>query len=172
MAILGPSAQNPLGLHPGRQERVRVKVRGGDVKIGTIGQFEIDGNDAAVTAALTFGGSTDPTANTIASIAAEGLNTNNRWNIYCVYMEDISDDGEGWAVVRGVVPLAWDAASDTVGGAGTPGVAAGLISLVSANAERVVAIALETTILYVSGSATTRTTCIFDGIYGFGQFNA
>jgi hypothetical protein len=105
-------------------------------------------------------------------VAAEGLATQGLWHLYCVYAEDIADDGEGWAYIRGVVPLAWDAASDATGSGGTPGSAAGLISLVSANAERVVAIALETTILYVSGNAATCTTCVFDGINGFGQFNA
>ena len=37
MGLFSPSSQNPLGLSHGKLEKVRVKVRGGDVKVGTIG---------------------------------------------------------------------------------------------------------------------------------------
>lgn len=173
MALFSPSSQSPLGLHPGRAEKVRVKARAA-VKVGTIVQFELDGNDAAVTASASFGGSGDSTANVIASIASEALNTNVLWHVYGVCVADIADDGEGWVYIRGgSIPLAWDAAESVPGQGGTPGVSAGLISLVSANAERVVAIPLDaTTTLYVSGNASTLTNCIFDGVNGLGQFNA
>lgn len=170
--LFSTSVLNPLGLNPGSAERIRVIARGGDVKIGTIVQFELDAADAAVTASLNYGGSTDPTSNVIASIAAEGLMTQALYHIYGVCVADIDDDTEGYLYLRGDVPLAWDAASDATGSGGTPGSAAGLISLVSANAERIVAIARETTILYVSGDGTTLTRCWFEGVYSLGQFNA
>lgn len=170
--LLGTSVQNPRGLNPGMAEKVRVFVRGGDVKIGTIVQFELDAADGDVTASLNYGGSADPTSNVIASIANEGVLTQALYHFYGVCVADIDDNAQGDVYIRGDIPLAWDAASDATGSGGTPGSAAGLISLVSANTERIVCIARETTILYVSGDGNTLTQVWFEGIYSLGQFNA
>ncbi len=173
MALFDGNPQNPLGPNPGVAVKIRVMARGGDVKVGTIGQFTVDAaDDGAVSASLSYGGATNPMSNTIASIATEGLSSQALWTLYCVYAEDITEEAEGWAYLKGDILLAWDAQGDATGSGGTAGSAAGLISLVSNDHERVIAIARETTILYVSGSAVTRTRCYFDGINGFGQFSA
>ena len=170
--LFSTSVQHPRGLNPGMPEKVTVIVRGGDVKIGTIVQFELDANEGEVTASLNYGGSTDPTSNVIASIANEGKLTQALYHIYGVCVADIDDDATGEVYIRGDVPLYWDAASDATGSGGTPGSDAGLIELVSANTERIICVARETTILYVSGNGATLTQCWFEGFYSLGQFNA
>ena len=170
--LFSTSVQNPRGLNPGMPEKVTVIARGGDLKIGHIVQFELDAADGDVTASLNYGGSSDPTSNVIKSIAAEGLLSQALYHIYGVCVADIDDNATGEVYIRGDVPLAWDAASDATGSGGTPGSAAGLISLASANTERIVCVARETSILYVAGDGSTLTQCWFEGFYSLGQFNA
>lgn len=171
MALFDGNPQNPLGPNPGVPLKVWCKFREA-IEVGEIVQFDMEASDGDVTASLSYGLEGNPMSNVTKAVASESLQTQGLFPMLGVAKDTVANDGEGFVYLKGDIPLAWDAASDAVMSAGTAGSANGLISLVSANAERIVAIARETTILYVNGSAVTLTQCYFDGINGFGQFNA
>lgn len=157
MTLFGPSAQNPLGLHPGRRERCRVKMRGSAGSKGQVVAFDLTASDAAVTASTNFGGATDPTANVILTTATGFQSTAIE---FCAILdEDIADDGEGWATYRGVVQaLGGDTSAAKTGL--TPGTGSELIAQVD-NGTRCIAVALET---LADGELKW---VAFDGINGF-----
>lgn len=156
--LFDTSAGNPLGLHPGRPMKVRVKMRGAAGTQGQIVRFDLAASDAAVTASTDFGSATNPTSNVLhATNSHNGFQTTTVY-LYAILQEAIADDGEGWAVVRGVTrALGGDTSAAGVG------LAAGATSeLVAITDEvRCVAIALET---MADGSLKW---VAFDGINGF-----
>lgn len=132
----------------------------------------MEASDGDVTAGLTYGANDDPMSNVLKAVNTELIATQALYPIIGVAEETQAVDTEGWVLVRGDIPLAWDAASEAVMSAGTAGQTDGLISLATDNADRLVCIARETTVLYVNDDASTLTQCYFDGVNGFGQFNA
>lgn len=160
MALFSPSSQNPLGLHPGRAEKVRVKMRGGAGSRGNTVRFVLlASDDAAVTASTSFGASTDPTANVLLATGSHTGKETTTVYLYGILAEDIADDGEGWCYIRGVVQaLGGDTSAAGLGL--TPGTGSELV--VIGDEDRCIAIALET---MADGELKW---VIFDGINGFG----
>ena len=169
--LFSTSVQHPLGLNPGINEKVRVVFRVA-IEIGEIVQFDAEASDGAVTASLNYGGTGDPMSNVLKALAIETVMTQALYPILGVAVATQALGSQGDVYIRGDIPLAWDAASEAVMSLGTPGQTDGLMSLATDNADRCVAILRETSILYVNDDASTLTRCYFDGVNGFGQFNA
>lgn len=158
MGLFSPSSQNPLGIHPGRAEKVRVVMRGSAGVKGNIVYFDLAAADAAVTAAVAFGGATNPTANVLLATGThEGKDTLTQW-LFGILAEDIADDVQGFCYIRGIVQaLGGDSANPGVGL--KPSTGSELLT--STTETTVVAISLET-----MANATLKWV-IFDGINKF-----
>lgn len=158
--LFSPTSENPLGLHPGRAERVRVRMRDSAGVKGNTVYFDLAASATEVTAAVAFGAAGNPTSNVIlATNTHDGTNEITRWLIG-ILAEDIADDGEGWCYIRGVVQaLGGDTAAAGVGL--TP--SAGSELLTQIDGCHVCAISLETMANGVLGWVA------FDGINQFGD---
>jgi hypothetical protein len=166
MAVFEASAENPLGLHPGKMDRVRVKVRGGtDLSKGMVCRFDLAASDTgSVVASTAFGGATGPTSNVLQATADhDGDETGSVIWLYCVLLEDIADDCEGWACIRGVVQALGGAT--VAAGVGLATTAGGEL-LHSPTNTRIIGISLEAL------SNATLGWVAFNGIEGWGCYSA
>lgn len=159
MGLFSPSAQNPLGLHPGRAERVRAKMRGSAGSRGNIVYFDLAASDGAVTASTVFGGATDPLSNVILATAThDGTAETTAW-IFGILAEDIVDDNEGWVYIRGVVQ-----ALITL----TPNAGVGLKPMVDSELGVIVDKSIVVAITLETGVDAALGWVIFDGINKLG----
>jgi hypothetical protein len=161
MGLFSPSSQNPLGLHPGRQERVRVKMRNSAGTQGMVCYFDLAASDGEVTASTNFGAATNPTANVITSTASQdGDEVASVIWLHCVLNEAIAENAEGWATIRGVVRALGGAT--TAAGVGLAPTTGGELLQATVN-TRVIGVALEAL------ANATLGWVAFNGIEGFGS---
>lgn len=162
MSIYYSNPQNPLGLNSGRAEKVRVILRNGAASEGHCCVFDIAASDGEVTATLQEGGTDSPTVNVLKTDGTIGKSDNIKTvHFYCILAEDIAENAEGWAYIRGNVKALLGettGAGDGVAG----GSDAGGELMKTSNGERVIGICLET------GANATLSFVIFDGVNGFG----
>lgn len=155
-----PSSQNPLGLHPGRAEKVRVKMRGSAGLIGNVVYFDLAASDGSVTASTNFGAATNPTSNVVlATSDHDGTSALAAHFLLGVLAEGIADDAEGWCYIRGVIKAL--GADTSAAGTSLAPVTGSEMGLAVTNAK-VTGISLET-----MADATLKWIA-FNGIEGFG----
>lgn len=161
MALFDTSCQNPLGLHPGPVEKVRAYARGGAITKGMVVRFDVGATDGDVTAAVTFGGASNPTSNILAATSSHNGYQTTLVYLYGVAMEAIANDGQGWVCIRGLV----QAQSDGTANAAGTGLAAAANSRLAAVGDEVrcCAIAAEA----MDDDAGDLSWVFFDGINGF-----
>lgn len=162
MGLFYSNPQNPLGMNSGRAEKVRVIVRNGDGLDGECCVFDIAASDGEVTAKLEEGATDSPTANVLQTTTSIGKSDNIKTvHLYCILAENIAENAEGWAYIRGRVgALCGETTAAGDGLAGGSDADAQL--MIAIDGERCIAIAAEI------GADTTITQVWFDGMNGFG----
>jgi len=164
------SANHPLGLHPGMNQKATVYNRTGAALVpGTIykfdtaasaGEVDLDGTANSTTGTISaFGTANHPFSNVIATVSGDASATIDDL-FFCLALTAIADNKKGDVLVRGMAPVlpagavtAWQPFSVSDGGDGDQGQAE-----VAAANERVVGFP---TIAMVDGVLTNA---YFDGI--------
>ena len=100
MGIFSTGVQNPNGLHNGTSERVRVIMRGGAGEKGQIVRFDFGASDGDVNLGFNNAEADAPARNVLAATGDHAAGY-----ILAVLEEDIADDAEGVAVIRGRVQI-------------------------------------------------------------------
>jgi hypothetical protein len=135
-------------------------MRNSDGVEGQCVYFDLAASDGEVTAAVAFGGTTNPTSNVIAATADhDGGQVSQVIWLIGILAEDIAENQEGWCYIRGVIrALGGDTSAAGVGL--SPGAGSELVAnMVN---SRIVAISLET-----MANATLKWVA-FNGMEGFG----
>lgn len=159
MGLFDTTSQPPLGLQASQEQRVRVVMRGGAGEKGQIVRFDLAGSDGDVTAGKLIDGKNDsPTANVL-----HATNSHQFGHIYAVLIEDIDDDNEGWAMLRGLVQVQSTSTSspDNPGDYFTVGASSRAATMVQH--AKAIGISRE-----AGASAGTLIWCLFNGVEGFG----
>ena len=158
--LFTPSSGNPLGLHPGRAEKVRATMRGSSGNKGQVVYFDLAASDGDVTAAVAFGAVSNPTSNVILATAThDGTLESTMW-FFGILKDNLDNDAEGWVYIRGVVQALID--QTPAAGTGLKTMAGSELGVII-DKSTCVAITLETGVDAALGWV------IFDGINKFGN---
>ena len=163
MPILSSSVNNPLGVHPGTAEQVRMYNReGAKINQGACCLIDFTLTSTEATDATVFGQTKSGGSNVIlADDALDDGGQTTKMPLYCVAVADVEDNALGYFYIRGVIQaLTGDTAAAGQGLSCEPSGAGELIKIID-NA-RCIAVALETG---VDGSLKW---VLFNGIEGFG----
>jgi hypothetical protein len=165
MAVFEAAGNNPLGLHPGKAERVRVKIQGSSGNRGQVVYFDLaTASTSGVTASTAFGGATDPTSNVrLATASHDGGQTGSVIWLHGILAEDIAAGAEGWCYIRGIVQALGGAT--IAAGVGLNPVAGSEMGAAMVN-SRITGISLEAL------TDATLGWIAFNGIEGFGTAGA
>ena len=160
-------------------EIVRVTVRGGAVTAGDVRMFDITGSDAATVLNGGLGGTDSVNVNVVQPLAAV-----DNFGIYCMMLEDVADDGDGWALLRGMVDYEknWGIGGITTGvylhafyttGALVSGyfyspVAGDYVSHDTNSGAKIIAIGQNESSVASTGVEANLTYALFNGVEGFG----
>jgi len=158
MALFGPSAQSPLGLHPGKAERCRVKMRDSAGVKGNVVYFDAAGAATETVDIVAFGGATNPLSNVILATATHDGSLEATIWLLGILDEDIADDGEGWCTYRGVTQALIT---------GTPAAGSALKPMADSELGLIIDKARACAITLETGVDATLGWVIFDGINQF-----